>query len=240
MTIAQVGPSDVLLDLGCGDGRVLVAAASAGARAFGFDVRRNCLAKSVNAAELAGLSHLIEVCEHDLMRLAEHHAYHQATVLYAYLIPSIIGQLEPLFRRAVSEGKRVLIYCTSGCEPHGVPTSSKTPGNAVGDLVPAERAMLGMLRLYRRGDSISSAAAGGAESASSASSAAVAAAVEAAAAAAAAATMAEVTKLQGEVAAVQKELQKELHGMQKQARYVRVTTPSAGVVPRTEGGDVVS
>lgn len=69
-------------------------------------------------------------------------------MLYLYLTRQLIRQLESVLRRAVLEGKRVLIYCTTGCEPHGVPTSTEPPGNAIGNLPEAGRAMLGMVRLY--------------------------------------------------------------------------------------------
>lgn len=170
-SLASIGLSDVVLDLGCGDGRMLVEAARRGARAIGFDVRRSCLAQSRSAAERSGLSHLIEVVEHDIMCLTTHQAYARATVLYVYLIPRVIEELEPTLRRAVRDGKKVLIYCTTGCESmsdakrrtggevlssagHGscsyVPRSM-VAGNALGGLVPARQAMLGMLRLYQRG-----------------------------------------------------------------------------------------
>lgn len=63
-------------------------------------------------------------------------------MLYLYLMPKPIAALEPLLRNAVDEGKRVAVYCTSGC--------SRSPGNCIGDLVPSQQALMGMLRVFER------------------------------------------------------------------------------------------
>lgn len=153
LRLTHAGSEDVLLDLGCGDGRVLVAAARAGVRAIGIDVRRDCLVQSRAAAERAGMSQMVEVVEGDLTHLPTLPAYSRATILYAYLTRKIIEFIEPMLLRAVDEGKRVIIYCTSGCEPNGAPTpGAMRAGNALGDLEPAAQGMLGMLRVYQRAD----------------------------------------------------------------------------------------
>jgi cyclopropane fatty-acyl-phospholipid synthase-like methyltransferase len=85
MNLCRLTSSDVLLDVGCGDGRVLLAAAARGAHAIGIDVDRACLARSRAAAEHSGLSHLIEVAKHDFMSLEEHAAYGRVTVLFLFL-----------------------------------------------------------------------------------------------------------------------------------------------------------
>ena len=46
LRLARAGPSDVVMDLGCGDGRLLVMAARLGATAIGLDVNPNCLHRS--------------------------------------------------------------------------------------------------------------------------------------------------------------------------------------------------
>lgn len=148
LNLANVDSSDLLLDLGCGDGRVLIAAARRGARAVGLDVQRACLTASRKAAMRAGLNEMIEVLEHDLMRATEAVVYAQATVLYLYLTRKLIVELTPLLLRALHDGKSVLIYCTSGCNLHNGQCQSTTAGNALANLPPAGETMLGMVRLY--------------------------------------------------------------------------------------------
>ena len=144
LDIANVGTSDIVADLGCGDGRLLLRAARRGAKkAIGFDVNPWCLQRSRDAAERAGCSDLVEVINYDMFALEEHPKFQCATVVYVYLIPRVIAKLKPLLLSSVARGQRVVIYCTTG-------QSSERPGNELGDLKPAAQAMGGLLRLYSR------------------------------------------------------------------------------------------
>jgi hypothetical protein len=140
LTAAAVGPDDLVADLGCGDGRLLLKAARRGARAVGFDVNPYCIRRARSAAHAAGLHALIDVVDHDLFQLSDHPLFGAATVVYVYLVPKLVKRLEPLLTRAVENGKRVLIFCTTG--------GSSEPGNAIGGLAPTRILMRGMLRLY--------------------------------------------------------------------------------------------
>ena len=140
LQLARVDPSDVLLDLGCGDGRLLVMAARLGATAIGVDVNPHCLKLSRARAKASGLADRIEVYEHDLTKITEHPRYQATTVIYAYLMPKPIAALEPMLRAAVHAGKRVAIFCTSGL--------TAKPGNCIGDLVPSAEGCLGMVRVF--------------------------------------------------------------------------------------------
>ena len=79
-----------------------------------------------------------------------------ACMLTAALIASLIrlvGQLEPVLQRAVHQGRRVVIYCPSGCDPCEVqpgarPNVERSAGNSLGELVPEATALLGMVRMY--------------------------------------------------------------------------------------------
>lgn len=61
LATAGVDHTDVLYDLGCGDGRVLIAAARRGARAVGVDLDPACLAEARRAIQRTGLDQLITV-----------------------------------------------------------------------------------------------------------------------------------------------------------------------------------
>ena len=141
LRLARVTEHDVVADLGCGDGRMLLRVARLGARAVGFDVNPWCLTRARVAAERAGVSDRVEVVDADFLLLGGHPRFQAATVLYVYAIPRVIQRLRPLLRDAVAAGKRVVIYCTSG--------ASAVPGNLLGDeTLPAAEAMGGRLRLY--------------------------------------------------------------------------------------------
>jgi SAM-dependent methyltransferase len=58
LDVAGVGPGDVVYDLGCGDGRIAIAAARRGARAWGCDIEPHWIAESRRNAEAAGVAAL--------------------------------------------------------------------------------------------------------------------------------------------------------------------------------------
>ena len=70
LALAEVGPSDFLIDLGCGDGRIAIAAARRGAHALGVDLDPARIAEAVAAAEFAGLTNLVRFRREDLFRTA--------------------------------------------------------------------------------------------------------------------------------------------------------------------------
>ena len=155
--LAAVTDADTLVDLGCGDGAVLVyTARHTGARCVGFDIRRSCIDNTRHAAEHAGLSHRIDGHEHnffDQEGLDAHPAYARASVVYAYLLPEVVRTLEPLLRRAVDDGKVVLLYCSTGCRIRK--STDRPAGNVIADLQPAGTALMGKLRLYCSAETLS-------------------------------------------------------------------------------------
>ncbi len=65
MDLTAVGPTDTLYDLGCGDGRVLVAAARRGARAVGYELDPELVRDAVQIARTGGVEHLVRVVRAD-------------------------------------------------------------------------------------------------------------------------------------------------------------------------------
>ncbi len=66
LTAAAVTPADVVYDLGCGDGRVLLAAAQRGARAVGVELDPASLTQARDAVRHAGVEALVSVRRQDL------------------------------------------------------------------------------------------------------------------------------------------------------------------------------
>ncbi|MEW4447504.1 class I SAM-dependent methyltransferase [Qipengyuania sp. JC766] len=67
LEMAEIGPDDVLYDLGSGDGRIPIAAAKQyGIRAVGIEIDPDLVERARRNAEEAGVSHLVEFREADL------------------------------------------------------------------------------------------------------------------------------------------------------------------------------
>jgi SAM-dependent methyltransferase len=162
--LASVKGDDLLVDLGCGDGRLLVhAALRCRCKCLGVDVRASCLEDTRRAAEAAGVSHLVRALEFDMMNQTalerDLPEWKAATVIYAYLVPAVIRRLEAVLRRAVDDGKVVILYCSSGSRVRR--SNAPAAGNIIGDLQPATQAVMGRLRLYARDDVLAARGIGG-------------------------------------------------------------------------------
>ena len=104
--LAPVTDQDVVYDLGCGDGRVLVAAIKAGAgRAVGVDLDSDRVKRTRENVREEGLESRVAVIHGDLMEvdLAE------ATVVFAYLVPRASKALRPKFEAELKPGTRVVM-----------------------------------------------------------------------------------------------------------------------------------
>lgn len=104
LQVAQVGPDDLLADLGAGDGKILIAAAREhGARALGveYDPRLARLAHE-NAAR-AGVADRVTVIEGDIFKTD----FSQASVVSLYLLEELNQQLRPTLL-AMKPGTRIV------------------------------------------------------------------------------------------------------------------------------------
>jgi SAM-dependent methyltransferase len=106
LKMARVKRGDVLYDLGCGDGRMLVLAAQKyGCRGFGFDID----AERVNAAQENArrnrVAHLVNITEADLFTVD----IGDADVLMLYLLPEMNTKLLPKFRK-LRPGSRLVFH----------------------------------------------------------------------------------------------------------------------------------
>jgi hypothetical protein len=107
LAIAKVGPRDYVVDLGSGDGRIVIAAAKRhGARGFGVDVDEQLVARAREAAEQAGVSDRVQFFARNLF-LTD---ISPATVLTLYLFPSINLQLRPRLFAELRPGTRVVSH----------------------------------------------------------------------------------------------------------------------------------
>lgn len=92
MAILHPGPADVLCDLGCGDGRVLITAAKTyGCLAIGVENNKHNVALARRNVAAAGLEDLVTIVEVD----AREFDLEGVTVVWMYLFPDLIEKLMP-------------------------------------------------------------------------------------------------------------------------------------------------
>lgn len=106
LDLADVHASDYLIDLGCGDGRIAIAAARRGARALGVDLDPNRIDQAVTAARYASLENLVRFRREDLFNTP----IDQATVVTLYLLPSVNLRLRPRLLTELRPGARVVSH----------------------------------------------------------------------------------------------------------------------------------
>ena len=93
LDMAKVTPQDIVIDLGSGDGRNVIAAAKRGARAFGFEFNPDMVALSRRKAQEAGVADRATFIEGDMFEAD----ISKATVLALFLLPSNLDKLAPKF-----------------------------------------------------------------------------------------------------------------------------------------------
>jgi SAM-dependent methyltransferase len=91
LRMARVGPKDVVIDLGSGDGRTVIAAGKLGARAMGIEYNPDMVALSIKNAEKAGMGDKVKFVKADIFESD----FSEATVITMYLLPSLNIKLRP-------------------------------------------------------------------------------------------------------------------------------------------------
>jgi ribosomal protein L11 methylase PrmA len=107
LKLAQVTAADVVYDLGCGDGRIVIAAAKQhGARAVCIDIDPRRIRESRANAERAGVAERIAFLTEDFFQSD----IANATVVTLFLWPDINQKLCPKLWRELKPGTRVVSY----------------------------------------------------------------------------------------------------------------------------------
>ncbi len=120
---AKVGPADVVYDIGCGDGRILITAARKyGARGVGVDLVPERIKECLAGAKEAGVEGLVEFRLQDAMTLD----VSAATVVTLYLLPESNALLRPRLEAQLRPGARVVShnYTIEGWQDRGVASIS--------------------------------------------------------------------------------------------------------------------
>lgn len=107
LKVANVNKTDVVYDLGCGDGRILIAAAQVcGARGVGVDINPNRIAEAQRSAVKASLAGRLLFREQDLFDTD----LSPATVVTLYLLPEANLELRPKLLRELKPGTRIVSH----------------------------------------------------------------------------------------------------------------------------------
>lgn len=107
LTLAAVGPADVVYDLGAGDGRIVITAARRyGARGVGVELDRELVAAARQNAEQAGVGDRVVFREGDLFGTD----LSEATVVTLFLSPSVNLRLRSKLLRELAPGTRIVSH----------------------------------------------------------------------------------------------------------------------------------
>ena len=110
LALAAVTKADVVYDLGCGDGRIPIAAAKKyGARGVGLDIDARRIEESRANARAAGVDHLVEFRQEDVMTAD----VSRATVVTLYLLSSSNAKLRPILTKQLRPGARIVSHAFS-------------------------------------------------------------------------------------------------------------------------------
>ena len=106
LRMAEVKPGDHVIDLGSGDGRIVIEAAKRGATAMGVDLDPNLVKLATENAQAAGVEKKVVFKAMDLFDAD----LSPASVVTLYLLPGLIGKLQPRFIYELRPGTRIVAH----------------------------------------------------------------------------------------------------------------------------------
>lgn len=119
LAMADIGPDDVIYDLGSGDGRIVITAAQKfGARGVGIEIDPELVALANTNAAAAGVSDRVQFREEDLFKTD----FRDATVVTLYLLQEVNLRLRPILLTQLKPGSRIIShsYNMGDWEPEAV------------------------------------------------------------------------------------------------------------------------
>jgi SAM-dependent methyltransferase len=105
LKLADVQRSDTVYDLGCGDGRIVIAAAKEyGAHGVGIDINPERIQEAEQNAKKAGVEKFVRFEENDLFDAD----IHEATIVTLFLLESVNLKLRPKLLKNLKPGTRIV------------------------------------------------------------------------------------------------------------------------------------
>ena len=107
LKLADVGPNDFVIDLGSGDGRIVIAAATRfkARGGLGVDIEPKLVKYATDSAAQAGIADRVTFREEDLYKTD----VHEASVVTVYLLPAAMPRLEQKLLAELKPGTRVVV-----------------------------------------------------------------------------------------------------------------------------------
>lgn len=107
LKMASITPKDFVIDLGSGNGKIVLTAAKIyGASGFGVEIQDNLVKESNEAAKKEGVSERVKFITQDLFKTD----ISRATVLTMYLLPDTVNMLSDKLQKELRPGTRVLSH----------------------------------------------------------------------------------------------------------------------------------
>jgi cyclopropane fatty-acyl-phospholipid synthase-like methyltransferase len=111
MNLANVTKDDVVYDLGCGDGALVIAAAKRGARAVGVDIDPERIAEATERVRMAGVADRVTLIRGDIFDPAI--TIGEASVVTLYLLQTLNERLAPRLKSELKPGSRIVSHAFS-------------------------------------------------------------------------------------------------------------------------------
>jgi hypothetical protein len=107
LRLADVRASDLVVDLGSGDGRIPITAAAAfGARGFGVDIDAKLVEEANENARKAGVADRVRFVQRDVFETD----IREATVVTLYLLSGLVNRLKPKLMKELRPGTRIVAH----------------------------------------------------------------------------------------------------------------------------------
>lgn len=106
LKFVKVTKDDVVFDLGCGDGRIVITAAKLGAHGVGVDINPERIKESNENAQAAGVTDRVKFVNEDLFTTD----ISSATVVTLYLLPARLAKLRPKLWKELKVGTRIVAH----------------------------------------------------------------------------------------------------------------------------------
>jgi SAM-dependent methyltransferase len=106
LKVANVKAGDMVYDLGCGDGRIVVTAAKLGARGIGIDIDPKRVAEANENVKKNNVGDRVRILNQDLFTTN----FSDANVVALYLLPSLNLKLRPILWKTLKPGTRIVSH----------------------------------------------------------------------------------------------------------------------------------
>jgi predicted O-methyltransferase YrrM len=130
LELASIKPGETVYDLGCGDGRIVIAAALRyKAKAVGVEISPKLASEATSAIEKAGLNGRARIIQGDLLETD----LSSADVVTIYLATQLNAQLRPRLERYLHAGARVVShdYAVPGWKPTKIERTDGKQGHVI-------------------------------------------------------------------------------------------------------------